>query len=178
MTSIGSFHCLNFLTVFPKLDQGWQLTEVTVVTDQKDVRFSSGYVGDKSAKDCAEDYSEKIDIPEMLVKCWFNEDKTVLREVVVLSKHTAPFEVAVKLKNIPSVNEVLNRKYMDTLRREGLERTYQLLQANRGEHPMIPIDEISQIFGHFGIPPQNGLINLRKEVVYRQELPDRYECFC
>jgi hypothetical protein len=102
MSTIGVFRCLG-LTVYPKVSQG-QLTEVVVVTDQQNVKFTSGYVGDNSAKrtDAA---SETVDLDQVMIRCWANKDKTALEEVDIRSKHSAPFKVDVSLKNSPPVNE-------------------------------------------------------------------------
>ena len=174
MTTIGAFHCLDLIIFYPK-EYERQLTEVAVETYQKDVQFSSGYVGDNSEKDLATDFTDKVDIPEMVAKCWTNEDKTVLKAVAVFSKHKVPFEVVVKLKNIPPADEALNRKYLDVLDgSEGLKHTYNLLKQNPGECPMVPVAEVIERFGYSRILPQKDLVDLRREINYRVEMP--YGC--
>lgn len=171
MTSIGYFPCLNLITFSPKQNEG-QLTEVVVETYQKDVQFSSGYAGDNSEKDLATDFTDKVDIPQMVAKCWTNEDKTVLKAVAVFSKHKVRFDVVVRFKNLSPVDEALNRKYLDVLAgSEGLQRTHELLKKNPGEHPMVPADEVFKRFGYSMVLPKNDLINLRIEIIHRFELP-------
>lgn len=171
MTTIGAFHCLNLITFYPK-EYLRQLTEVVVETDQKNVQFSSGYVGDNSEKDLAADFTDKVDIPDMVAKCWTNEDKTVLKAVAIFSKHRAPFEVIVKLKNIPPVDEAINRKYLDALSEpDGILRVFDLLKKHPDEHPMVAAADVVNRFGYPRIIPERGLVNLRREVEYRVELP-------
>jgi len=173
MSTIGVYHCLNFMISFyPKFDTNWQLTEVVVETHQKNVRFISGYSGDKSPEDLANDFTEKVDIPEMVAKCWTNEDKTVLKAVAVFSKHKAPFEVVVKLKNSPPPDSALNRKYLEMLagsKAKGLQLAHDLLTQNPGEYPMVPVNDVITCFGSSIIGPENGLVNLREEICYRFE---------
>jgi hypothetical protein len=174
MSTIGVFRCHNLLELYPNVSDE-QLVQVTAVTDQKDVKFSSGYLGDNSERDLATDFTDTVDIPEMLVKCWTNEDKTVLREVAIFSKHTAPFAAIMKQMNIPPFKEALNRKYLDVLDgSEGLQHTYELLKQNPGEYPMVPVAEVIKRFGYSRILPQNDLVDLRREINYRVELP--YGC--
>jgi hypothetical protein len=167
------------VSFYPKYNTDWQLTEVVVETHQKNVRFITGYSGDKSPEELAKDFTDKVDIPEMTAKCWTNEDKTVLKAVAVFSKHKAPFNVVVKLKNIPPPNIALNRKYLDLLDGpEGLQRAYDLLKQNRGEYPMVLVAEVTKRFGSFRSCPENGLVNLREEIIYRIERPqDSFEPF-
>jgi hypothetical protein len=171
MTTIGAFRSLDLVTFYPK-EYERQLTEVVVETYQKDVQFSSGYAGDNSEKDLATDFTDKLDIPEMVAKCWTNEDRTVLKAVAVFSKHRVPFDVIVRFKHIPPADEALNRKYLDVLDgSEGLQHTYELLKQNPGECPMVPADEVLKRFGYCRILPQNDLVDLRREINYRFEMP-------
>jgi hypothetical protein len=172
MSTTGVFRCLG-LAVYPKVDQG-QLTEVVAVTDQKNVRFTSGYVGDKTTQLPSDECSAIIDLPEVVVRCWANRDKTALDAVDIRSKHSAPFRVDVSLRNIPPVNETVNQKYLDIFSREGVKGAYDALKANPADFPMVPLAAFNASGLNCRIPSAHGLVNFRQEIFYRVEMP--YGC--
>jgi len=172
MTTGKVSYCLGSMVAFyPKSDTNWQLIEVAVKTYQKNVRFISGYLGGNSPEESANDFTAMVDTDEMMAKCWTNEDKTVLKAVAVFSKHKAPFEVVVKMKNTPPIDNDLTQKYLKLLDEEnGLQRAYSLLTQSPKEYPMVPVAEMIQRFRYSATGSENGLVNLRQEIIYRWEM--------
>ncbi|HEY5234649.1 MAG TPA: hypothetical protein VIJ14_00605 [Rhabdochlamydiaceae bacterium] len=142
------------------------------MTGQRDVTVSLGYVGDNTEKDRATDFTEILEFREIVVKSWTNEDKTVLKSVAVFSKYGIPFQLTVEMNSKPPLDESINQKYIDAL--AGLcpiADTYALLVQNPYEYPMVQEVEITKRFGRARITPENGLVDLRREIIHRVQSP-------
>lgn len=150
--------------MYPRVNFDRQLIEVAVVTDQQGVSFRTGYVGDN-----ADDFTDKIETPELVIKCKTNREQTVLEKVVLLSKHRAPFEMTVSFKTYPRPDEAINRKYLQAMNEPGniTQRLFTLLEQNPREFPMIPADQIAGKLPGSSIT-KDGLVDLRSRVTFHR----------
>jgi len=166
MASTAPINCGNLFSVSPQLNWQEQLTVATVATSHQGVNFRSGYVGED--KDTI-DFTEKWDHPAMVIKCWTNDNKTVLKAVAIFSKYRVPFKLEIEC--YPPADPIINQKYLGVLNGSGgIERAYTLLQVNPTEFPMIPAEQIRKILGVLRVQPfKNGDLDFRSEIIDRKE---------
>jgi len=133
-----------------------------IVSSQEGCKLITGHVGDESEKDLPTDFTDSIETPELLVKCWTNEDKTVLKAVAVFSKYRTP----------PPLNEALNQKYLNVLDQpNGLQLAYDLLKENPRDNPLVPYAVVTKRVGGERAWIYDGLVDLRRELKYRVKTP-------
>ncbi len=168
MATFRTIHASNLFTLVPQVTLTGQLSGVSVLTRERDVAISLGYVGDRTKKDCATDFTDILEWREIVVKSWTNEDKTVLKSVAVFSKYGVPFNMTVELQSAPPSDETINKKYIEALAGlNPINDTYALLVQNLSEYPMVQEVEITKRFGRTKTLPENGLVDLRKEITHR-----------
>jgi hypothetical protein len=171
MAALRPIYSSNLFSLARQVDWQGQFSGISILTDQRDVTFSLGYVGDQTEKDCAMDFNEIFEFYGVVVKSWTNEDKTVLKAVAVFSKYAVPFNLSVEMKSTPPPG-FINKKYIDALAGlDPLTETYDLLVQNPNEYPMVPEGEITKRLGSIRFPLENGLADLRKEITHRMTTP-------
>jgi hypothetical protein len=164
MTTTQPISYGQLFTVYPKVNLDRQLIEVAVVTEQQGVSFRTGYVDYRE-----DDFTDKIETPELVIKCKTNREQTVLERVVLLSKHRAPFVLNVSVKSYPRPDASVNQKYLQAMNEPGnpIQRLYTLLEQNPAEFPMIPADLIGGKLTHSQYDiTKDGLVDLRSRVTH------------
>jgi hypothetical protein len=138
---------------------------------QKGPVVLSGYVGGEIEKNLSDDFTEKLDLKELVVKYWVNEDKSTLKTIALFSKHnTAPFFVHThsNVMHMPPNDDNMNNNYVQILKTEGIDGAYRMLKDNPTEFPLIPR---ALLEGELGLIRTqvypDGRVDFRKEVERR-----------
>jgi len=169
MSTTAIFRCgVHF---YSQVNQDNQLTQVVVRSPYQNVKFTSGYVNGATKNSRADESAETVDLPQLMIRCWTNQDKTVLEAVDIQSKQKAPFEVVVTQKNTPPIDKKVNERYLDIFRKEmahGFHAASAELKKNPTEFPMIPYEQLESV-GYKCKLSSNDPVDFRAEVAYAKE---------
>ncbi len=114
MTAIRPLH-LGSVHIYPYVSLTKQLTKVQVVSEVEGCTLISGVLDSERYTD----FFIKFSTPELIVKIQKDPASSLVKAIMIFSKHQAPFNVTLEIENHPPVDEGVNQKYLEVLNTPG-----------------------------------------------------------